>query len=321
MNDKVKCFILGEETETFGEGKKMEEFPSYEDILKEVKGDIDIEKEWGKLVKYDASKNKRSFCGNKLVYQFFLEAMVKTRYKNGKTSQEIYDEDPAKVWERVCKIDRRKRRPPNGTDVFELNRAITFFKPSIAKYLTTRFKAKKVLDPCAGWGGRMLGCVSAGADYLGYDTNPDLNPCFHTLKQLSFPESEGATWHVHMKSCLEPEPFYDESGKIYDYDLCFTSPPYENLEVYEGMSPYESDEEYYVNFLIPMIDKCRRWVVPGYDPETGYVCINVSPKIYEKLTGFYGYPECWGKIDFLQQMGQKSGKKEDFIYVWGVIIS
>ena len=317
--DKYDCFILGKDTQTFGLGDKIDPHPEnampWSMIMKDVKGDnqnpIQL---FDKLVHYDASNNKRSFCGNKIVYEYFLEAMMKTRYKGGKTAQEIYEANPIKVWERVCKIDRRKNQEPNGTDVFELNRAITFFKPSIAKHLCERFQAKAVLDPCAGWGGRMLGCVSAGCDYLGYDTNPDLVPCYKRMiddlrghwKWVSSCKGQ-MNWY----SCLEYPSFTDNYGCPYEYDLVITSPPYENLEVYEGMNVFENDEDYYVNFLIPMIDKCRRWIATD-----GNVCINISPKIYEKLTQTYHYEKAVDKIDFLQQMGQKSGKKEDFIYVW-----
>lgn len=315
MNDKTKCFILGEATETFGaEGQQIVCPPTWNEILEEVKGEIDPLALYDKLVKYDASKNKRSFCGNKLVYHYFVEAMMKTRYKGGKTAQEVYDADPMKVWERVCKMDRRKGKAPNGSDVFELNRAITFFKPSIAKHLCERFKAKKVLDPCAGWGGRLLGCLSAGCSYLGYDTNPDLEPCYDKMIDDLYGHWQWTSkckGQLKPMSCLAEPNFTDNFGLHYKYDLCFTSPPYENLEIYEGMNAYENSDEYYENFLIPMIDKCRRWC-----EDDGNICINVSPKIYEKLTGHYKYEPCVEKINFLQQMGQKSGKKEDFIYIW-----
>ena len=93
--------------------------------------------------------------------------------------------------------------------------------------------------------------------------------------------------------------------------MVLTSPPYGNLEVYENMMPFKDDEEYYKELLIPMIEMCRTrvWVCRP-------VWINISPKIYETLTGKYGFRECDEKINFLQQMGQQMGKKQDYVYVW-----
>ena len=299
--DKYKSFILNEETETFGKPVKMK-LPTWAEVVADVKPDNHYNYLYKQLEKYDATNNKRSFAGNKLIYKYFTEYMMKTRYKGGKTPQEIYEEDPEKVWGRVCKMDRRKGFPPSPTDIFELNRTITFFKPTIAKHLCVKFNAKSVLDPCAGWGGRMLGSVSAGAKYTGYDTNEELRePYNNMIKELKLKNAE-----MIFKSCLE-----DLDFEGLEYDLVLTSPPYENLEIYEGMKAFDNDDVFYEDFLIPMIDKCRKYI-----QQNGKVCINISPPMYEKLTKEYMYPEAPDKINFLQQMGKKSGKKEDFIYIW-----
>ena len=314
MNDKTKCFMLGEDTETFGKGRKMT-IPTLDDLKKELVEtcECDTTKEWKKLQLYDASQNKRSFCGNKIVYKHYFLALNETRYKNGKTLWEKYEENPEKMWMDVCKMDRRKGRDPSVRDLFEKNRAIAFFKPSTAKFLTQHFQAKKVFDPCAGWGGRSLGVVSAGAKYFGHDTNPKVKECHDAMWKDIMPVivSAGACPStIREGSCLSPHLMWEKH-----FDLALTSPPYANLEVYEGMTPFKDDDDYYKNFLLPMMKKCEEMVKAG-----GHLAINISPKIYEKLTKTYKYRECDTKIDFLQQMGQKSGKKEDFVYVWKVPI-
>jgi 16S rRNA G966 N2-methylase RsmD len=300
--DKYKSFILNKETDTFGKPPNMN-IPTWQDVIDEVKNkEANSLKFYNNLIKYNATKNKRSFAGNKVIYKYFIEVMMKTRYKNGKTMQENFEDDPCKVWKQVCKIDRRKRQPPSPTDIFELNRTITFFKPTIAKHLCVKFNAKSVLDPCAGWGSRMLGCISANAKYTGYDTNINLKePYDNMISDLKLKNAE-----IIYESCLE-----DINWNGLKYDLVLTSPPYENLEIYEGMKPFKNDDVFYNDFLIPMIEKCRRYILPN-----GKVCINISPKMYEKLTNKYMYQKAPNKINFLQQMGQKIGKKEDFIYIW-----
>ena len=81
------------------------------------------------------------------------------------------------------------------------------------------------------------------------------------------------------------------------------------------MTPFKDKHDYYTNFLLPMMKKCEEMVKPG-----GHIAINISPGIYAVLTNTYEYRECDMKIDFLQQMGQKSGKKKDYTYVGTVPI-
>lgn len=317
--DKYKSFILGEDTETFGPGKKME-IPSPEDFYKSLEREFfrchgDLWKGYKKLCAYDASENKNSFCGNNVVYQYYWEGLLATRYKGGKTLMETYKADPQKYWERVCKMDRRKGKPPSVRDAYELNKAITFFKPTTAKFLVQKYTEPGaiVFDPCAGWGGRILGTLSAGRRYTGCDTNPKVKEYAEKMVQdlrdggNHLPEGQ-----VFNMSCLDyPVCLKTDQNEGGSFDFAFTSPPYGNLEVYEGMGIFTDDDDYYKNFLIPMINRCRQLVKAG-----GSVAINVSPTIYDKLIHNYDYPECLEIIDFLQQLGQKSGKKKDFVYVW-----
>mgnify|MGYP003121266398 FL=1 len=301
--------MLGEDTETFGEGKKMEIPDSFifRGMLTEEfeMTPEDIKKEWNKLLKYDASQNKNSFCGNKLVYAFYWEELLNTRYKGGKTMMEIYEADPEKYWGRVCKMDRRKGKAPSARDAYELNKAITFFKPTTAKHLVERFTkpGARVFDPCAGWGGRLLGTLSCGREYIGCDTNPHIEHMAGAMVEKLDPVV--SNFGIHNISCLDWNKGFDWA------DFAFTSPPYGNLEVYTNMTIFVDDDDYYKNFLIPMIMKCMRIVKPCCP-----VAINVSPQIYEKLVSVYDFPPAQEKIDFLQQMGQQSGKKKDYVYIW-----
>lgn len=333
--DKYKCFILGEDTPTFGVGQPMT-IPDWgslhHDLLDELWLDPeDFIKHFQKLCKYDATDNKNSFQGNPCVYSLDICQLLETRYKGGPTMKEIYQKNPKKYWERVCKMDRRKGRAPTARDAYELNKAITFFKPTTAKHLIQRYAGvggKMVFDPCAGWAGRLLGCISLGNMYIGCDTNPfvceRVPGCLDMLNgHLPGPEIPAGhpifgdychdKWasrsKVYQVSCLD---FDWKPGRSFDFAL--TSPPYSNLEVYSGMKVFVDDDDYYKNFLIPMINKCRSLVKIG-----GKVAINVSEKIYQTLTEKYEYEQCDEFVDFLQQMGQQSGKKKDYVYLWDAV--
>jgi DNA modification methylase len=194
------------------------------------------------------------------------------------------------------------------------------FKSTTAKYLYKKFKATKVLDPTAGWGGRMLGAWSLGIDYTGIDTNVEMIPAYNDM--MSFLKAEtgfdnalfeidnGSSLNMIWQSCL------DVDFSQLDYDFVLTSPPYVNLEIYEHMEEWTSDQVFYQGFFIPLWQKCVDNIKKG-----GHVCFNISPKMYADALKF-GLTPCHEEEDLLQQMGQKANalkkgkKKQDKIYIW-----
>jgi hypothetical protein len=190
------------------------------------------------------------------------------------------------------------------------------FKATTAKYLYRKYNATSVLDPTAGWGGRMLGAWSLGIDYTGCDTNIEMKPAYEDM--MTFLTTDATTFgnglftressgklQMLWDSCL------DIDFSTIDYDFVLTSPPYVNLELYEHMTPWETEEAFYTHFFIPLYYKCVTNIKSG-----GHVCFNVSPKMYDAAVK-YGLPPCDDEEDLLQQLGQATGKKkQDKIYIW-----
>ena len=285
---------------------------------KELRKDLD------NLNKFDATTNANNFAGNPFLYHFQFKNLLKCRRKDGKT---IYDiaADPEE-WNKL--IDGTKKRNRGGRtaagNVFECFRinlgSIVMFKATTAKYLYKKYKAKSVLDPTAGWGGRMLGAWSLGIDYTGIDTNVEMIPAYDSMMDFLkeetgfdnalFEVDNGSKLKMIWQSCL------DVDFSQIDYDFVLTSPPYINLEIYEHMEEWTSDEAFYRGFFIPLWQKCVNNIKPG-----GHVCFNISPKMYEDALKF-GLTPCHEEEDLLQQMGQRSEdlkkgkKKQDKIYIW-----
>jgi tRNA1(Val) A37 N6-methylase TrmN6 len=116
-------------------------------------------------------------------------------------------------------------------------------------------------------------------------------------------EELGGNLTMIWKSCL------DVDFSTIDYNFVLTSPPYINLEVYENMKPFESNEKYYNQFLIPLITKCLEHI-----KDNGAVCFNISPSMYNDLLKC-GFRKCDEEYDLLQQ--KRLGKdKKDKIYIW-----
>ena len=110
---------------------------------------------------------------------------------------------------------------------------ISIFKPWVASYIYDKFlpNGGKVMDPCMGWGGRLLGCFGRNIKYVGYDLNPNSVNSVRDLYNF-----------VGMKDCC----FYEADSRKVDFedaDLLFTSPPYDSTEYYYGIDSSKTKTE------------------------------------------------------------------------------
>ena len=121
---------------------------TYDDILKcKNISDEMVDKEFKKLKKLDNNKNTRSFCGNKIIYNYVFENMLNTKRdtKNYFTLKEIFeDEDKKKYWiNQTIKMNRRKKLEYiEPVDIYECHRlckgSINTFKSDNHKYILHR---------------------------------------------------------------------------------------------------------------------------------------------------------------------------------------
>ncbi|CAB4241638.1 DNA methylase N-4/N-6 [uncultured Caudovirales phage] len=283
----------------------------------------DLRRDLLNLKKSDSNSNANNFAGNPFLYHHQFKNLLKCRRQDGKT---IYDiaADPTE-WNKLIENTRVRNRggrtaAGNVFECFRINLgSVVMFKATTAKYLYQKYNATKVLDPTAGWGGRMLGAWALGIDYTGIDTNVEMMPAYADM--MSFLNAEtgsltalftdaGSKLDMIWDSCLDVD-----FSKL-DYDFVLTSPPYVNLEIYEHMKEWDNDQAFYTSFFIPLWQRCVDNIKPG-----GTVCFNISPKMYADALA-HGLTPCDEEEDLKQQMGQKSEslktgkKKQDKIYVW-----
>lgn len=146
------------------------------------------------------------------------------------------------------------------------------FKPGIAKGIYDMFQAKRVVDPCAGWGDRLSGFYASKytKSYFGIDPNTRLidgyNQQIYDYGQLS-PEKEAYI----VCGCAE-----DPLIQFPECDLVFTSPPYFESEHYSddpGQSylQYDTSEIWLREFLFKVIDKSYASLING-----GHMAINIA---------------------------------------------
>lgn len=102
------------------------------------------------------------------------------------------------------------------------------FKISLTKCVAKYFKAKKILDPSAGWGDRMLGAAAAGVDcYHSIDPNPKLVKGYNEI--INFLASKGIK--IENFTMCQAD-FLKVDLQNEGYDLVFTSPPFFDYEIY-----------------------------------------------------------------------------------------
>jgi hypothetical protein len=289
----------------------MEAVPTYLEVIQSKQiSEAELLSEYKKLIKYKPSFEKRCFAGNPILYHYQLDNLCKVKSKKGKSFFDIMNEEEEKqYWWTKCNQYAHGSRPDNAPlRFFELwrrmNGAIVFFKPTTAMAVYKHCNATKVLDVCAGWGGRMLGAMALNIEYTGIDTNTDLQEAYKGI--LSLPHKSKA--EILWKNALE----FDFTSL--EYDCVLTSPPYINLELYPHMDAWKSKDAFYKTFLIPLIDKCRKYIKEG-----GKVCFNISPVMYKELLS-YNYPKCVEELNMLQQKVRGIDKR-DKIYIWNKLES
>ncbi len=124
-----------------------------------------------------------------------------------------------------------------GQRSMRLVNATSMFKPNIAKYLYSKYSEPNdvVFDYSAGWGGRMLGAVSCGRQYIGVDplTTEELEIMRSTLGLIGARLIKDMSENVRL----------DENS----VDFSFSSPPYFDQEAYSAdkTQAYNNGEDYF----------------------------------------------------------------------------
>ena len=234
--------------------------------------DSDLLKDWNALIKWNARVDTMASTqrvGMKLCEHFFPN-FFDIENKDGNSFKSLWKADKL---EKVLRWNRKSHSTPY---LSELRRGIyfnyklaksTMYRPQMAKMVVTNLGAKRVLDPCAGWGGRMLGSVAAGAEYVAFEPNTETYEGLLKLIKLLGIEDKV---RIINDSALEMDK-YD----IGEFDLILTSPPYFDLEVYshEDTQSIKGCDTYSMwvnNFLKPLIE-----LSISHMKQNGWSCWNV----------------------------------------------
>ena len=145
----------------------------------------------------------------------------------------------------------------------------TTFMPGYAKAIFEHFNAKTVLDPCAGWGDRLVGAASSSIveKYVCFDPNTTLRPGYAALMKLYGHDCvQLTTDKLQFSNGFEAHALPFEEGALRfpdnSFDLAFTSPPFFDYEMYNPNNPQYTD--WIAQFYKPLFIQVCRLIKPGH---------------------------------------------------------
>ena len=151
------------------------------------------------------------------------------------------------------------------------------FPPHIARDIYKKYgmnKNSKILDPCSGWGGRMIGASCVSNYYFGHE--PSLLTYSGLLRIGEFISSYRSGFNY----VIMPIPYEDAEIEHNKYDIALTSPPYYDTELYtteetNSCNRYKSFNEWTNAFYVPMIEKTMNGL-----KDNAFFILNIGSRQY-----------------------------------------
>jgi 16S rRNA G966 N2-methylase RsmD len=264
-------------------------------ILYEDYSNEEILNDWKSLCKKPLDNNitnisATSVVGMKIMRKYMTHFHDVKNYK-GVSIRSLWKKEHL---EKALRFNRKNHSTPYASEIIRslsftngLGK-VTMYRPLMARNVVSYFKAKSVLDVCAGWGGRMLGTKSLGSSvsYTG------IEPCEKTFKGLT-----NICNHLNLVDNVtlinKPAEIYlNELDSNIKFDIALTSPPYYNLEIYsdeETQSLQYSDYESWINnFIKPVIENILKrvkyscWSVKNFKTDKKYDLLTDVISIHEE---------------------------------------
>lgn len=134
---------------------------------------------------------------------------------------------------------------------------INEFPPHVAAEICRKYGMttnSSVLDPCAGWGGRMIGCSVVVNQYTCFE--PSTKTYEGLINLFAFLKSIDSSFFAEI-NCI---PFEDSNLCRESFDMAITSPPYYDTEIYtdessNSLNRYNSFDRWCDGFYLPMVEK------------------------------------------------------------------
>ena len=154
--------------------------------------------------------------------------------------------------------------------LYQGSQGVSNFRPTAAKVIYENFGGETTWDMSCGWGGRLLGFLSAKntKHYIGTEpSSKTYDGLLEIKKDFSY---LGKQVDIYKLGSEGYEP------KKESIDLCFTSPPYFDTEKYSGEETqsyikFPSNDEWVDGFLRKTIENCYYGL-----KQNGYMLMNIA---------------------------------------------
>jgi 16S rRNA G966 N2-methylase RsmD len=182
--------------------------------------------------------------------------------------------------------------------------AINIMRPLNCMEIYTKYKAKRVLNFCAGWGGSTVAAAALNLEaYYGVEINSALQePYTRLIAYLSAPAQAQTKYEMHFSDAVQVD--YTRM----QYDTVFCSPPYYFIEKYANNVKYASKQQMDEQFYKPVFANTYKGLQDG-----GYYIINICTEVYENVL-----KELLGAA--LEAFPLKKSKRQnnytEMVYVW-----
>ena len=166
---------------------------------------------------------------------------------------------------------------------------VSGFRPVVAKQIYDRYCPDNavVLDPCGGWGGRMLGAYCS-EKVRRYDC---VDACEQTCKGLEKVKDKFSEIIRGKEVNVKFGAFEDNSVEEGFYDMVFTSTPYFLKEHYsddatESCNRYSKYDDWRNGFLKPFVEKSFRCLKKGGAFAVNIDDVKIGSKVYALQNDF-----------------------------------
>jgi tRNA G10 N-methylase Trm11 len=286
-------------------------------IVKELK-DVTFEKalkDWSEIKSKTAEEieniNGRSRLGCNLIDYYFFEQRIETIGNKGINFFKFVDEiDFYKTKKYIQTLltfcDNNNRYKDSLVKKYYYCYGLCFgrinaFKITNALQIYNNYSPKvAVMDPFCGFGGRLVAAMMQNINYIGIDLNKDLEPGYNKLLN-DFREK--TTSKVEL--LFQDSNAIDYSAYKNKYDMVFTSPPYENIEIYKHSEKKTIEE--WAKFYKEVFQKLWDNLQPG-----GTYIININENIYIKILE----PLFGPAVETILLKKSSKNDYKEYIYIW-----
>lgn len=151
------------------------------------------------------------------------------------------------------------------------------FPPFVARDIYLEYGLdmnSKILDPCAGWGGRMIGASVVSNNYECFEPSTKTFEGLWNLYDFIKSMNPGFVAKIHKKG------FECSNLEFNTYDFALTSPPYFDTEVYSNedtnsLVKFNTFDKWCEGFYLPLVEKTMNYLKPGKT-----FMINIGSRIY-----------------------------------------